>query len=80
MSNIAANANNNANLNTDLATIFSAIESSANCHLSELDIKGLFADLIPPVTRHFQSYGKLKAATIEKDKCRLSNLVQSLSI
>ena len=41
---IAANANNNANLNTDLATIFSAIESSANGYPSEVDIKGLFAD------------------------------------
>ena len=42
--NIAANANNNANLNTDLAALFSAIESSANGYPSELDIKGLFAD------------------------------------
>ncbi len=42
--NIAANANNNANLNTDLASIFSAIESSANGYPSEVDIKGLFAD------------------------------------
>ena len=41
---IAGNANNNANLNTDLATIFSAIESSANGYPSEMDIKGLFAD------------------------------------
>jgi type I restriction enzyme M protein len=41
---IAANANNNANLNTDLAAIFSAIESSANGYPSEPDIKGLFAD------------------------------------
>jgi len=42
--NIVANANNNENLNTDLATIFSAIESSANGYPSEVDIKGLFAD------------------------------------
>ncbi|MDT8339427.1 MAG: type I restriction-modification system subunit M [Sulfurimonas sp.] len=42
--NIAANANNNPNLNTDLAKIFSAIESSANGYPSEPDIKGLFAD------------------------------------
>ncbi|MFA5983681.1 MAG: type I restriction-modification system subunit M [Methylococcaceae bacterium] len=42
--NVAANANNNENLNTDLAKIFSAIESSANGYPSELDIKGLFAD------------------------------------
>jgi type I restriction enzyme M protein len=38
-----AKANNNENLNTDLATIFSAIESSANGYPSEVDIKGLFA-------------------------------------
>ncbi len=42
--NIAANANKNENLNTDLAALFSAIESSANGYPSELDIKGLFAD------------------------------------
>ena len=42
--NIAANANNNANLNTDLAALFSAIENSANGYPSEMDIKGLFAD------------------------------------
>ena len=42
--NIAKNANTNDSLNTDLADIFSAIESSANGYLSESDIKGLFAD------------------------------------
>lgn len=42
--NIAKNANNNPNLNTDLAAIFSAIESSASGYPSEDDIKGLFAD------------------------------------
>ena len=42
--NVAKNANINENLNTDLATIFSGIESSANGYASELDIKGLFAD------------------------------------
>lgn len=43
-SNIAKTANTNESLNTDLASIFSAIESSANGYPSELDIKGLFAD------------------------------------
>lgn len=43
-SNISANANTNENLNTDLAAIFTAIESSANGYDSEKDIKGLFAD------------------------------------
>ena len=42
--NIAKGANTNESLNTDLAAIFAAIESSANGYPSELDIKGLFAD------------------------------------
>ncbi len=42
--NIVAHANHNDNLNTDLADIFNAIESSANGYASEADIKGLFAD------------------------------------
>ncbi|MDY0415914.1 MAG: type I restriction-modification system subunit M [Pseudomonas sp.] len=41
---IAAGANKNPDLNTDLATIFAAIENSANGYPSEPDIKGLFAD------------------------------------
>jgi type I restriction enzyme M protein len=41
---VAATANINESLNTDLATIFAAIESSANGYPSERDIKGLFAD------------------------------------
>ncbi len=41
---VRANANTNESLNTDLAAIFSAIESSANGYPSEKDIKGLFAD------------------------------------
>ena len=43
-SNIVARANTNESLNTDLAAIFAAIESSANGYPSERDIKGLFAD------------------------------------
>ncbi|MGE4511292.1 MAG: type I restriction-modification system subunit M [Sulfurimonadaceae bacterium] len=42
--NVAKKAHANPNLNTDLAAIFSAIESSANGYDSESDIKGLFAD------------------------------------
>jgi len=42
--NVAKSANDNPNLNTDLASIFSAIENSANGYPSEHDIKGLFAD------------------------------------
>ncbi len=43
-SKVAASANTNVSLNTDLAAIFTAIESSANGYPSEQDIKGLFAD------------------------------------
>jgi len=43
-SNIVANADENENLNTDLAKIFNDIEASANGYPSEPDIKGLFAD------------------------------------
>ena len=42
--NIAKGANTNDSLNTDLAAIFTAIESSASGYPSEADIKGLFAD------------------------------------
>ena len=49
--NIAKMANTNPNLNTDLAAIFAAIESSANGYPSEQDIKGLFADFDTTSTR-----------------------------
>ena len=42
--NVAAKANSNESLNTDLASIFAAIESSAVGYPSERDIRGLFAD------------------------------------
>ncbi len=42
--NVVANAHTNERLNTDLASIFKAIEASANGYPSEQDIKGLFAD------------------------------------
>ena len=41
---VAASANTNESLNTDLAAIFAAIESSASGYPSEQDIRGLFAD------------------------------------
>lgn len=49
--NVAKNANNNPNLNTDLKAIFDAIEGSANGYPSEQDIKGLFADFDTTSTR-----------------------------
>ena len=42
--NVVADANTNEHLNSDLADIFKAIESSASDYPSENDIKGLFAD------------------------------------
>jgi type I restriction enzyme M protein len=42
--NVVKSANDNSNLNTDLAQIFSNIETSAIGYKSEKDIKGLFAD------------------------------------
>ena len=42
--NLVASAANRETLNTDLAAIFSSIESSASGYPSEKDIKGLFAD------------------------------------
>lgn len=42
--NVAAKASTNESLNTDLAKIFSVIESSAIGYPSERDIRGLFAD------------------------------------
>ncbi|MCB9017075.1 MAG: type I restriction-modification system subunit M [Prevotellaceae bacterium] len=49
--NVAKNANANPNLNTDLKTIFDAIESSALGCDSEANIKGLFADFDTTSTR-----------------------------
>ena len=42
--NVVENANTNESLNTELATIFGAVEASASGYPSEVDIKGLFAD------------------------------------
>ncbi|MFV0678793.1 type I restriction-modification system subunit M [Ottowia sp.] len=42
--NVVAKASSNESLNTDLAAIFAAIETSALGYPSEHDIKGLFAD------------------------------------
>ena len=49
--NVAKSANTNESLNTDLAQVFAAIESSANGYPSEQDIKGLFADFDTTSTR-----------------------------
>jgi len=48
--NIVKNANTNESLNTDLASIFTAIEASASGYTSEPDIKGLCAASTHPAT------------------------------
>ena len=53
--NVAANANTNESLNTDLAKIFKSIEASANGYPSELDIRGLFADFDTTMLNHEQN-------------------------
>ena len=49
--NVVKNADQNENLNTDLANIFKSIEGSAVGYQSEEDIKGLFEDLDTTSTR-----------------------------
>lgn len=68
--NIAKNANTNANLNTDLASIFNAIESSANGYLSEHDIKGLFAD--------FDTTSNRLGNTVEEKNRRLAAVIKGV--
>lgn len=65
---IAATANTNERLNTDLADIFSAIESSANGYPSELDIKGLFAD--------FDTTSNRLGNTVKEKNSRLAAVIK----
>lgn len=69
--NIAKNANINESLNTDLADIFSAIESSANGYPSELDIKGLFAD--------FDTTSNRLGNTVKDKNSRLSAVIKGVA-
>src|SRR5699024_9478162 len=68
--NVAKTARTNPNLNTDLATIFSAIESSANGYPSEQDIKGLFADFDTTSTR--------LGNTVEDKNKRLADVLKGI--
>ncbi len=69
--NVAKAANTNANLNTDLKAIFSAIESSANGYPSEDDIKGLFADFDTTSTR--------LGNTVENKNSRLAAVLKGVA-
>lgn len=68
--NVAKTANTNTNLNTDLKAIFNAIESSANGHPSEEDIKGLFADFDTTSTR--------LGNTVENKNSRLATILKGV--
>ncbi|MBP1906139.1 type I restriction enzyme M protein [Paenibacillus turicensis] len=69
--NIAETANTNESLNTDLAEIFSAIESSANGYPSELDIKGLFAD--------FDTTSNRLGNTVKDKNSRLAAVIKGVA-
>lgn len=68
--NVAKTANTNTNLNTDLASIFTAIESSANGYPSEKDIKGLFAD--------FDTTSSRLGNTVENKNSRLAAVIKGV--
>jgi type I restriction enzyme M protein len=69
--NVAANANTNERLNTDLANIFKAIEASASGYPSELDIKGLFAD--------FDTTSNRLGNTVKDKNDRLSKVLKRVA-
>lgn len=69
--NVVKTAHTNPNLNTDLANIFKAIESSAIGYDSEDDIKGLFADFDTTSNR-------LGNTVVDKNK-RLSAVLKGVS-
>ena len=68
---IAADANKNDNLNTDLANIFAAIEASASGYPSEGDIKGLFAD--------FDTTSNRLGNTVEDKNARLAAVIKGVT-
>lgn len=68
--NVAKTANTNTNLNTDLKSIFDAIEGSANGYPSEPDIKGLFAD--------FDTTSSRLGNTVESKNDRLAKVLKGI--
>jgi type I restriction enzyme M protein len=69
--NIAKNANDNPDLNTELKAIFDSIESSANGYPSEVDIKGLFAD--------FDTTSNRLGNTVKDKNSRLSSVLKGVA-
>lgn len=68
--NVAKTGNTNTNLNTDLKSIFDAIEGSANGYPSEPDIKGLFAD--------FDTTSSRLGNTVESKNDRLAKVLKGI--
>ena len=68
--NIAKNAKENENLNTDLKNIFSEIEKSATGFPSEKDIKGLFAD--------FDTTSNRLGTTVKEKNQRLTAVIKGV--
>ncbi len=69
--NIVAAAQKNDNLNTDLANIFTAIESSARGYPSEDAIKGLFAD--------FDTTSNRLGNTVADKNARLTSVLKGVA-
>ncbi len=68
---VAEAANTNASLNTDLASIFTAIETSASGYPSEQDIKGLFAD--------FDTTSNRLGNTVKDKNARLAAVIKGVA-
>ncbi|MGI0501394.1 type I restriction-modification system subunit M [Limnospira platensis] len=68
---IAASANTNENLNTDLSAIFTAIENSANGYPSETAIKGIFTD--------FDTTSKRLGNTVKDKNLRLAAVLKGVA-
>lgn len=69
--NVAKTAHQNESLNTDLATIFAAIEASASGYESEGDIKGLFAD--------FDTTSNRLGNTVKDKNTRLAHVLKGVA-
>ncbi|MFA1261204.1 type I restriction-modification system subunit M [Xanthomonas axonopodis pv. fascicularis] len=69
--NVAAKANTNERLNTDLANIFKAIEASASGYHSEQDIRGLFAD--------FDTTSNRLGNTVKEKNTRLAAVLKGVA-
>lgn len=68
---VASSANTNESLNTELAAIFSAIETSALGYPSESDIRGLFAD--------FDTTSNRLGNTVKEKNARLTAVLKGVA-